>query len=51
VDQLSKKKKFIPLISLNVEAVVQAFIKYVWREEGYPKDIISNRGSQFTSYF
>jgi hypothetical protein len=29
---------------LNVEAVVQAFIEYVWREEGYPKDIISNRG-------
>jgi hypothetical protein len=36
VDRLSKKKKFIPLMSLDVEAVVQAFIEYVWREEGYP---------------
>lgn len=29
VDRLSKKKKFIPLESLDVDAVVQAFIEYI----------------------
>ena len=51
VDRLSKKKKFIPLDSLDVEAVVQAFIEWIWREEGYPSTIISDRGSQFTAFF
>lgn len=51
VDRLSKKKKFIPLDSLEVEAVVQAFIEWVWREEGYPFTIISDRGTQFTAHF
>lgn len=51
VDRLSKKKKFIPLDSLEVEAVVQAFIEWIWREEGYPFSIISDRGTQFTAHF
>ena len=51
VDRLSKKKKFIPLESLDVETVVRAFIEHVWREEGYPEEVISDRGSQFTSHF
>jgi hypothetical protein len=51
VDRLSKKKKFIPLQSLDVEAVVQGFIEHVWREEGYPVTIVSDRGSQFVSHF
>ena len=51
VDRLSKKKKFIPLDSLEVEAVVQAFLEWVWREEGYPFSIISDRGTQFVSHF
>ena len=51
VDRLSKKKKFIPLESLEVEAVVQAFIEWIWREEGFPSTIISDRGSQFTAFF
>ena len=51
VDRLSKKKKFIPLDSIRVEAVVQAFIEWVWRDEGYPRTIVSDRGTQFTSYF
>ena len=51
VDRLSKKKKFIPLDSLEVEAVVQAFIEWVWREEGYPSTIISDRGTQFIAHF
>ena len=51
VDRLSKKKKFVPLDSLEVEAVVQAFIEWIWREEGYPRTITSDRGTQFTSHF
>jgi hypothetical protein len=51
VDRLSKKKKFVPLQSLDVEAVVQAFIEYIWREEGYPAEVISDRGAQFTSHW
>ena len=51
VDRLSKKKKFIPLDSLEVDAVVQAFIEWVWREEGYPFSVVSDRGTQFVSYF
>lgn len=51
VDRLSKKKKFIPLEDLEVETVVQGFLEYIWREEGYPAEIISDRGTQFTSHF
>ena len=51
VDRLSKKKKFIPLTGLSVKEVVDAFIVFVWREEGYPVDIISDRGTQFVSHF
>ena len=51
VDRLSKKRRFAPLDSLEVEAVVQAFIEWVWREEGYPSTIVSDRGTQFTSHF
>lgn len=51
VDRLSKKKKFIPLDSIEVESVVQAFIEWIWREEGYPATIVSDRGTQLTSHF
>jgi hypothetical protein len=51
VDRLSKKKKFVALDSLEVEAVVQAFIEWIWREEGYPERVVSDRDSQFTSHF
>lgn len=51
VDRLSKKKKFIPLDSLEVDAVVQAFIEWIWREEGYSSTIISDRGIQFIAHF
>jgi hypothetical protein len=51
VDRLTKKKKLIPMVSLSVDALIQAFIEYVWREEGYPDEIISDRQSQFVSHF
>lgn len=51
VDRLSKKKKFIPVVNLRVETLVQAFLEYVWREEGFPEQIVSDRGTQFISHF
>ena len=51
VDRLSKKRRFVALDSMEVEAVVQAFIEWIWREEGYPDTIISDRGTQFVSHF
>ena len=51
VDRLSKKRKFVGLDSLEVETAVQAFLDWVWREEGYPKTIVSDRGTQFVSHF
>lgn len=51
VDRLSKKRKFIPMENMEIASVVDAFIEYIWREEGYPRTIVSDRGRQFTSYF
>lgn len=51
VDRLSKKKKFIPVVNLRVDTLVRAFVEFVWREEGYPEHIVSDRGPQFTSHF
>lgn len=51
VDRLSKKKRFIPVTGFDVDTLVRSFVEYVWREEGYPEEVVSDRGSQFTSYF
>jgi transposase InsO family protein len=51
VCRLSKRKRFLALESLDVEHVTLKFLEWIWREEGYPKSIVSDRGSQFVSYF
>ena len=51
VDRLSKKKKFVPMDKMDAESVAHAFLQYIWREEGYPLEVISDRGRQFTSHF
>ena len=51
VDRLTKKNKFIAMASMTTDALVVAFIEYVWREEGFPEEIISDRGAQFVSHF
>jgi len=51
VDRLSKKKKFVPLPDIRTETVVTAFFHWIWREEGFPNTIVSDRGSQFVSHF
>ncbi|CAE7021123.1 rve domain containing protein [Pyrenophora teres f. teres] len=51
VDRLSKMKKFIAMENLEVPTVVDKFMEYIWKEEGYPRTIVSDRGRQFTSHF
>jgi len=51
VDRLTKKQKYVPLVDLEVTTVVDAFIEYIWREEGFPRTVVSDRGRQFTSFF
>ncbi|KAI1508209.1 rve domain containing protein [Pyrenophora tritici-repentis] len=51
VDRLSKKKKFIAIENMEVLTIVDKFLEYIWREEGYPKTLVSDRGRQFTSHF
>ena len=48
---MSKKRRFVALDSLKVEVVVQAFVEWIWREEGYPSMIVSDRGTQFIAHF
>ena len=51
VDRLSKKKRFIVLHSLKVKAVIQIFIKWIWRKKEYFNSIVSDRESQFVTHF
>ncbi|KAI1508200.1 rve multi-domain protein [Pyrenophora tritici-repentis] len=51
VDRLSKMKKFIAMENLEVPTVVDKFMEYIWKEEGYPRTLVSDRGRQFTSHF
>ncbi|KAK1916543.1 hypothetical protein P3342_012167 [Pyrenophora teres f. teres] len=44
-------KKFIAMENLEVPTVVDKFMEYIWKEEGYPRTIVSDRGRQFTSHF
>jgi hypothetical protein len=51
VCRLSKKKRYIGMDSMDVDAVVQAFVDWIWRDEGYPDTIVSDRGRQFIAHF
>jgi hypothetical protein len=51
VDRLSKLRKFIPLQNLSTEHVVNSFFHWVWRNEGFPDTVVSDRGRQFVSHF
>ena len=51
VDRLSKECRFIPVKDIKTETVVNAFFHWIWRFEGYPSTIVSDRGKQFVSHF
>ena len=49
MDWLSKGVILIPILSIFAPAVAAAFIEYYVPYHGFPKAIISNKGTQFTS--
>lgn len=51
VDRLSKMKRYIALERLDVQHITNRFIEWIWRTEGYPATLVSDRGTQFTSQF
>ena len=52
VDRLTKFAVFIPMKETwKMEQLAKAYIKYVVRLHGVPKDIISDRDSGFPSKF
>ena len=52
VDRLTKMGHFIPLPALpTAEATATALVRQVFRLHGLPNDVVSDRGSQFTSKF
>ncbi|KAM4705173.1 MAM and LDL-receptor class A domain-containing protein 1 [Rhinophrynus dorsalis] len=52
VDRFSKQAHFVPLRGLpNSQTLADVFIKEVFRIHGVPAQIVSDRGTQFTSKF
>jgi hypothetical protein len=52
VDRYTKVVKYIPCKkTINAPELAQAFMKYWVKDQGVPADIISDRGSVFTSKF
>ena len=48
-DRLSKGVILIPILSISAPAVTTAFMEYYVPYHGFPKAIISDRGTQFTN--
>lgn len=51
VDRLSKKKRFLPCNEMTAEYVADLFYDEVWRHDGTPLTIVSDRGRNFVSAF
>ena len=51
IDRLFKLKKFISMNFMNIQAVMQAFIDYIWRFEGFSIFIVSNKNINFVTHF
>jgi len=51
VDRLTKKKRFLPCADMSSEAVADLYYDNVWRHDGTPLSIISDRGTNFVSAF
>ena len=51
INRFSKKKKFVALNSLEMKAVIQAFLEWIWREKGYSISIVFDKDIQFISHF
>ena len=51
VDRLTKKKRFLPCTDMSAEAVADLFYDNVWRYDGTPDSLVSDRGTNFVSAF
>ena len=51
IDRLFKIKKFAALNSLNVDAVIQAFINWIWRIKDFSESIVFDKKTQFIADF
>jgi transposase InsO family protein len=51
VDQLTKMAHFMPCNTIRGEEIARLFMDNIYKYHGLPDDIISDRGSQFTSKF
>jgi hypothetical protein len=52
IDRYTKKTHLIPTNKdVDAEGIVKIFLNHVWKHHGTPKQVISDRGTQFTSKF
>jgi hypothetical protein len=52
VDRFTKRAHFIPTTSaLSAEGAARLFRDHIWKSHGWPKKIISDRGTQFAAKF
>ena len=52
VDKLTKASHFIPVKSTyKTDAIAKIFMKDIFRLHGFPKEIVSDRDTKFTSNF
>jgi hypothetical protein len=51
VCRLTKRRKFVPMVTITAPDLAVAYEREVWRDWGFPESIVSNRGTQFLSTF
>jgi transposase InsO family protein len=51
VDRLSKQAHYIPCRSITAQVVADLFYREIFKHHSLPRSIISDRGTQFVSYF
>ena len=51
VNKLFKKRKFILMNFLKIDAIVQVFVKWIWKEKNYLIIIIFDKKTQFVNHF
>jgi transposase InsO family protein len=51
VDRFSKQAHYIPCRSITAQVVADLFYREIFKHHGLPRSIVSDRGTQFVSYF
>ena len=52
VDRLTKMSLFIPTTnSVTADGIARMFVEHVFSKHGVPSDVVSDRGTEFTSHF